>query len=151
MRRAMTLMFPLLLTAATPGARRVDARVPAGVVGTWEGRAEVRSPSLPPEGLLVHLAIAQDRSVTGKVGDATIRDGRFRENRGAIGRMLRLGTEYVIEGTLQGPLVTKDLLARQRVRMPVDIVGGEIRGDLNATGGGALISVRMLLRQTNGG
>lgn len=152
MRPAVILILPLLLAGAAPPEESPAPRaLAAGIVGTWEGHAAVRSPSVPPAGIPVTLTIAADLRVTGTVGDAVLKEGRFRENRGPVGRLFRLGTEFMIEGTLEGPLVGKDGVVRQRVRMPVDMVGEELRGDLNATGGGTLISVRLLLRQTDGG
>jgi hypothetical protein len=51
----------------------------------------------------------------------------------------------MIEATLSGPIDKASLLRRERTRMPLDLVDRELVGDLNASGGGKALSVRLRL------
>lgn len=116
------------------------------LVGVWEGSAEVKSPSLT-EGLPVRLTVLADGTVTGTVGDATLRNAKIGRNRTIPARLFGLGTKWILDGDLEGSLVSRDGLARNKVRMPLDFSDGLLAGDLNATGGGRRISVRLRLMQ----
>jgi len=131
----------LVLAVGAP----VAAQVPFPLHGTWEGNASVVSPSLGANGLRVRLVVARDGTTTGTVGDAQLVNGRLRTNRSAFARIFKLRTLWRIDGELVGPLVAADSLVAERVVMPVDLVDGQLRGDLNVRVPRQYISVRMVL------
>ncbi len=139
--RAAPLLF---LIAIVPS----QVQAPVALRGAWEGHAEVRSESLGDEGLPVRLVVNADGSVTGTVGDAELVRGRLGPNRTLFARLFGLGEPWIIKGDLRGPLVAADSLTRTHASMPVHMDGQDmVAGDLNATGGGKLISVRLWLRR----
>lgn len=133
----------VVLTAAII-AVPVPAQSVPELIGVWEGSAAVRSPSVT-QGLPVRLTILADGSVTGTVGEATLRNARIDRNRTLPARLFGLGTTWVLHGDLEGSMVSRDGLARENVRMALDLHDDLLAGDLNATGGGRLISVRLRL------
>lgn len=139
----MTLAAVLL--ALTPLQAPADTAY-AALVGTWEGTVALDSGAVAA-GAPIRLVIAADGSVTGTVGDATIRNARVGRNPSLLARLFGLGTKWQLYGALEGALRSSDGLRRERLAMPLDLVDGELRGDFNASGGGRLLSVRASLRR----
>lgn len=121
----------------------VDAQ--AAPLGLWEGVSELRTTTYQA-GVPVYLQLAADGSVTGTVGDAPIRNGRWRENQTIGRRLLGLGTSHYVEGDLHAAIDEAQGLRRDRLRLPLDHVDGRLVGDINLTGGGGpFISLRVRL------
>jgi len=139
-RPLLALVVALLLPLRPASGQRPDLPV-----GLWIGRAAVMTPATP-DGVEVELQIAADASVSGRVGDATLLGGRIIRNPSLPSRLLGLGTTWVIEADLNGPIV-RGHLTRARVRMPVSSADGGLVGDLNAGRGRELVSVRLRLRR----
>jgi hypothetical protein len=145
MRHVLKLVAPMLAFAIIANAQgAAQDALPTALVGRWEGTAALDSGAVG-QGAIVRLTIAQDGTVTGTVGDATLANARIGRNRSLFSRVLGLGTRWMIDGALVGPLITATGLKRERTRMPVDHVGETLVGDFNATGGGKVLSVRMRL------
>jgi hypothetical protein len=138
--RLLALSATLLLLP-----RAAAAQLPDLPVGDWAGSAAVKT-SATPDGVEVELHIAADSSVSGRVGDATLRAGRIIRNPSLPARLLGLGTTWVIEADLVGPIV-RGHVTRSRVRMPISPGEGGLVGDLNAGRGRELVSVRLRLRR----
>lgn len=148
MRLLVTSFALLVLGSATVDAQYLAPdTLPTSLVGRWEGRAAIDSGAVAT-GIPVLLTIARDGSVTGTVGHAALRNGRMERNDAVFARLFGLGTRWMIEGDLEGPLRAEPPLVRRRTGMPLDEVDGDLRGDLNATGGGKALSVQVhLVRQ----
>src|SRR6478672_4782832 len=95
-----------ILAAPAALAQRPDA----ALVGEWNGVAHITSDWCLQRELDVRVRIRDDGTVQGQVGDATLRDGRLRSNRSAVARAMRLGTDWVIEGRLDGPVIRREAI-----------------------------------------
>ncbi len=119
-RAALTPILAGLAVAAASCARSPVAPT-AAMVGHWEGKAEVSINWCNAKELPVSLTIAPDGTVTGKVGDATLKDGRLYPNPGKPPKGFTLRTGHVIEADLEGALVTAEKIARAEICIPVDV------------------------------
>lgn len=147
MRRLVAVLVLLLTPAA---ARAQGAPVPPGWAGTWEGEAQVANAAYAACLPWVRLTIAADGSVQGMVGDARLVRGLVKRNRGAVGRLLNVRTDWIIDAELDGPLVSSEGVRRERIRMPFDVRGDTLRGGFHATGGGERVTAGFRLRRTGG-
>lgn len=102
---------------------------PGGVqdlTGTWQGETRSFPPITNPR-LKVELTFHGDASVSGKVGDATIVNGRVRLRRPLELRWFNHFT-YRVDFRLSGPISQKDGVARDSGRINLDMSGEELRG-----------------------
>jgi len=104
------------------------------IVGHWQGGGKIIVTWCQQTNLPLALEIKGDGTVTGKVGDATLTKGRFRRNRGWLGRKLHIKTDYIITGSLEGPIVAADGIVRSGVKMPVNYSTGKLVGGIHTTG-----------------
>ena len=123
-----------LAAALCAPARAFSQRPDSSQVGAWAGRARMSVPFSSRTELPVQLVISADGGVTGTVGDATLVGGRLAAGRGAMGRVLRMGREYVIEGALSGSLVRSEVMQRARVVISLDWKDGTFVGELQTSG-----------------
>lgn len=131
--RDITILIFLLLGVlafAPAHAQQVDT----AMAGTWSGRVSFSVPFSAAHELAVSVTIAPDGGVSGTVGDAALVNARFASGRGAMGRALRIGREFVVEGGLSGSLVHGELLQRARVVISLDFRGGTFVGELQTSG-----------------
>lgn len=136
---ALALLSGPLATPAVVGATFAIATgpggaLPTGLVGRWEGPGRVIVTWCGRKEIPVVLEIRPDGTVTGTVGDAVLRNGRFQANRGAIGRRLNLATDWIVTGGLDGPLVRSEGIVRRSVTMPVDLREGRLDGAVHSSG-----------------
>ncbi len=123
-------------------ARSMDT-IPNLLLGTWHGDTTVRLPIVfEPEPdddptddvrlpVVIDLAIHDDGTVTGTVGDAELMDCVLKQNRGALGRRLNMATDYIVmDGYLSGPIVPEDEVQEKQLTIPFNIVDGHLRGSL---------------------
>ena len=108
----------------------VDPSMP----GIWTGEGEIIVAWCEQKKLPVSLEIAPDRSVTGKIGDAKLVDGKLKRNRGAIGRKLNIKTDYIITGRLRGAIVETEGITRAGVSLPLNFDGKRFSGGLHTSG-----------------
>lgn len=128
---SLVVVLTLALLAAPRGlAQRPD---PA-LAGEWSGTAHVTSDWCLQRELGVRVRIHDDGSVEGQVGDATLRDARIRSNRSRIARAMGLGTDWVIEGHLSGPIIAREAVVRDLVRLPLNWTGSTLQGELATSG-----------------
>ena len=133
MRKAASLFatLALIVGAHTPvRAQRVDS----AMVGSWVGRSQITVSWTRQRELAVRVAIRDDGSVSGTIGDAQLIDGRFASGQSTVARALRLGREYVIEGRLSGPVIRSEAVQRARVRVSLDWKGQTFEGELLTSG-----------------
>lgn len=120
----LALLLPVLGSCASK-----SVLTPAQV-GHWEGNARIIMTWCQQTNLPVKLDIQADGSVTGTVGDARLKEGRFLKNRGWLGRKLNIETDYIITGNLDGAIVAAEGITRARVMMPFNFDSGLIKGEL---------------------
>ena len=104
------------------------------IVGHWQGGGRIIVTWCQQTNLPLALEIKGDGTVTGKVGDATLTKGRFRRNRGWLGRKLNIKTDYIITGSLEGPIVAAEGIVRSGVKIPVNNSAGKLVGGIHTTG-----------------
>ena len=146
MRQSISALVAMGFAAIAGAQAPPRDTLPTALVGTWEGTVALDSGSLG-DGAPISLSIAKDGRVTGTVGDATLANGFFGRNPSLLSRLFGLGTPWMLNAALEGPLDSAKALRRERVTMPLELVDGELRGDFNAAGGGRLLSVRAALRK----
>lgn len=128
----LVTMAGLLLACSR--ARAADASLPSAMIGLWEGDARIVVSWCQQTTIHVALDIRPDRSVTGKVGDATITRGRIEQNRGWLGRALNWATDYIVQGKLDGPVVAAESITRESVSVPLNFTGDAFVGGLHTSG-----------------
>jgi hypothetical protein len=123
--------LPFLLAAA---ACAEDSIVTPAMAGRWSGNARVTDSWCRQTNLPVALDIHPDGTVSGKVGDARIRAGYIARNRGWLGRTLNVKTDYVVRGTLKGPIIEAEGIARPRIWIYLDAANGIYTGSVETSG-----------------
>jgi len=128
---SIVIVIALAFLASVPvSAQRPDPTL----VGEWTGVAHITSDWCLQRELAVRVRIRDDGTVDGQIGDATLRDGRIRSNRSVVARAMRLGTDWVIEGYLSGPIILHEAVVRERVRLPLNWTGSALDGELATNG-----------------
>ena len=135
---ALTFAFAVAVTLASAGVRTASAQPPSSLAGHWSAHPVVSVRSRPPGGgylftrnqVEIDLRVAEDGSVIGSVGGATIVDGALRRNRGWLGRLLHVKTDYIIRGRLEGPIFPGDTIRNKRISAPFNLRDGAMDGTL---------------------
>ena len=105
--------------------------VPAGLVGVWQGQARVANRWVRQRRLPVTLAVDANGVAEGTIGDARFLQGRLQANQSWFGRALRLGSEYVFIGRLEGPVIAAEAIrCDSRAGIPFSLAGGHLNGGL---------------------
>jgi hypothetical protein len=108
--------------------------VPGEMVGTWSGEAQIVVNWTAQRGLRARLTIARDGQVSGAIGDAVLRNGRLERNRGPVGRMLHMKSDWIVRADLEGDVIHRESIRRERVTVPLDWMGDHFEGSINASG-----------------
>ncbi len=131
----------LFLPPVIPSGRLPD---PA-MIGTWCGDGQIVVNWTNKASIHVRLVIAADGSVSGDVGDAQLTNARISRNRGAIGRFLRIKTDYLVSGELHGLVIAAENLHRDMVNLPLNWNGSVFSGSLHTNGSAFGGADRMVL------
>jgi hypothetical protein len=129
-----TAAVAALLFASAGGLQGAENVVTPPMAGHWTGNAQIIVVWCRQKNLPVSVDIGADGSVRGKVGDATLKDGRFKRNRGWLGRKLDLKTDYIIVGKLEGPVIASEQIVRSGVSIPLNFGGGVFSGGVHTSG-----------------
>ena len=124
--------------------------VTPAMAGNWKGTAQVIVSWCHQKDLAVSVDIHADGSVTGKIGDATLINGRFECNRGWLGRKQNLATDYLINGRLDGAIVAAEGIARNEVFVPLDLKDNAFVGGINTSGSFCLFSFEKTRKEKMG-
>jgi hypothetical protein len=134
-RKALVTLLVLGLAATLGACKKAPVAPPAAMVGHWEGKAEVAVNWCNAKELAVSVTIAADGSVTGKVGDATLKGGHIYPNPGKQPTGMMLPTNYVIQAGLDGPLVAAEKITREEICIPVEVNNdGQLAGAFLTSG-----------------
>ena len=131
---AKTLPRTLALAAMLLGSPSFAASSfpPPEVIGEWQGESDISSTWCRQTSLAVHLFIRADAKVSGSVGDALIAAGSIRKNNWFL---VWLGKpEYVVEASLDGPLVGAEDIRRRSIELLLDVNGHELEGSFQTSG-----------------
>ena len=133
--RFSTLALWIILTASVVnGTCGNKETVSEAMVGHWKGQARIIVAWCQQTNLPMELQIASNGQVTGTIGDATLKDGRLKRNRGSLGRKLNLKTDYIITGKLDGPIVAAENITRRSVNIPLNFSKGAYTGGVHTSG-----------------
>jgi hypothetical protein len=111
-----------------------DAVVAPTMQGRWSGNARIVVSWCQQTNLPVALDIHPDGTVAGKIGDARLRNGWIEPNRGWLGHALTASSDYIIHGTLKGPIVAAEEISRPRVSIPLNVNHGVFTGSVATSG-----------------
>jgi len=117
--------------------------VPSSLVGTWSGTQRVSVRVRQPRGphrfvsdtVGITLSIRADGSVEGRVGGATLLNAYVLKNRGWFGALIKIATDFRLEGRLQGALFAEDPIPTMDIHAPFGVVGDTLAGSLFQQGG----------------
>jgi hypothetical protein len=106
------------------------------LAGRWTGSAHIVNDFVRATTLAVEVEIHDDLTVTGRVGDATLTNGRLISNVGSLARAANLGRDYEIRGDLTGPLIADEQITRAGVIIPFnhDPATDTLHRGVNTTG-----------------
>ena len=113
--------------------------IPDSIAGTWSGKGFLNSPlaqkippsDVPADNPEIQIIIGTDGSVTGTVGQAHFCECIARKNRGWLGRLLNIKTDYIIKGGyLQGSLCPQDTVNIKKFTLPFNIRNGLLTGTI---------------------
>ncbi len=134
------LIVTLTALLATGNSCTAESIVTPAMVGHWEGNSRIVVIWCHQTNLFVAVDIRADGSVVGKIGEATLVDGRLQSNRGWLGRKLNLWSDYIIEGKLNSPIVAAEGITRDRVFIPLNFNDGVFAGGIITSGASCLFS-----------
>ena len=147
--RRYLLFVGMALVAESTAHAQVAA---PSMTGHWTGSAQIAVNWTKARTLPVDIVIGADDRVTGKIGDATLVNGRFKSNRSWLTRALNWKTDYIVEGTLEGDIIAAEHIARESVKIPLDWIGDHFDGGVNTSGAvfagaksGVLAAARLIL------
>ena len=132
-----TFMVSLLfiLGFCAPMSRADDHFTPAPtMVGHWTGTADIVVNWTRQRMLNFDFVIARDGAVTGRIGEATLVNGRLATNRGWFGRSFHLATDYIIVGDLAGEILAAEHIHREPVKVPLNWSEDHFHGGLHTSG-----------------
>lgn len=78
----------------------------------------------------MQLVIAENGTVTGNIGGATLAMATCATNRGDLGRALNIKTDYIIQGTLTGNIFPGDNYSEKQISIPFNIDSTVLRGSI---------------------
>lgn len=102
--------------------------------GKWQGEAKIIVSWCQQDSLKLDINILPSGTVTGTVGDASLQNAYIGLNRGPIGALLNLASDYIIVGDLDGAIVAAEAIERSSVKIPLDFIGGRFVGGLHTSG-----------------
>ena len=108
--------------------------IPPEMTGEWKGEAQSIMTWTKTKKIKVTLQISEDGSVHGNVGDAKLVKGKFKKNRGAIGKKLNIKTDYIIRGELQGAILKSEGISRKQISIPLNYKEGVFTGGFATNG-----------------
>ena len=129
--KLVALAVASILAVPAIGASQVATPM---MVGRWEGEGNIVVDWTKQRTLAVNIVIFADDKVTGTVGDATLVNGRLLRNRGWLSAMMHWKTDYIIEATLEGPIIRAENIERANVYMPLNWRDGRLEGGINTSG-----------------
>ncbi len=120
----LLLVSPIVIFVLEVSLPRSKIAPPQALVGAWE--TEFGTPFGKSR---VGFNLNEDGTVEGTVSNATMQNAYFKRNRGWLGRILGLATEYIIVGGLNGSVTSEVQCARFWIVADFDENG--IRGDID--------------------
>jgi len=110
------------------------------VTGQWHGESqftgisfnEAKRKKIQPQKIRIELQISTVGKVTGRLGDAELSGTVSEANRGWFGHLLRMKTNFIIEGKIVGAVAAGSDDQSRPVKIPFTFAGGQISGSVFA-------------------
>lgn len=83
-----------------------------------------------PGPVVCEVIISPGGEIEGKLGGARFEDCRVLANRGAIGRMLGLATDFKISGHLRGQIFPGDTIGKREIDVPFSQLADSLSGSI---------------------
>jgi hypothetical protein len=93
-----------------------------------------------------------DGVIDGTVGTAQLKECAIESNRGWLGRMLNMQTDYIFKGKLIGTAFDGDTLLEKTISAPFNIVKDTLKGgffQLEGSGSFPMITLRLIKQPSN--
>jgi len=124
-------LFFLCMSCISTVTHGADAFPPPDLIGTWEGTSSY-SRHGAHESTIVSVTIMPDGKVEGSAGGARFTQCTAQKNRGWLGKILNIKTDYIIRGYLEGPVAKDDAGGLREIAIPFNIRDGKLVGGLGA-------------------
>jgi hypothetical protein len=129
---------PFFSTGAAFALALVALSVPdSRLVGRWQGADryfglsyEEGSVQGPAQYVETSLTISADGTVAGRIGGAELSGCTIEANRGWLGRMLHVKTDFIIRGQLVGRVSASSEIGRHRISVPLDFDRDQLHGSV---------------------
>jgi len=135
----VTLLLPILTASANASPTVPDQRL----VGQWHGQSrftgisyeEATQKRVAVQTVELTVNIAAEGTVTGHVGGAEFTGCVVTANRGWFGRLFHLWTDFIIRGSITGPVTPGSEPGSHTINAPFNLTtdGKQITGTLFAT------------------
>jgi len=133
----LTLLVTLLLAFTSFAS---GGPVVSDLAGQWHGKhrftgisyEEATQKKVVAQEVDIVLHISADGKVTGRLGGAELSDCVVQLNRGWFGRMINIGTDYVIRGRIIGAIITGSDSGTNTISAPFNLAEGRIKGTVFA-------------------
>ncbi len=104
------------------------------LIGSWKGQAKIIVTWVKQDSLPIHIHIKSNGEVTGRIGDAVLKDGRL-ENNHWILRLLG-NSHYRISGNLEGAMIKNENITRKSLQyLLFNFRETGLEGGLHTSGG----------------
>jgi hypothetical protein len=124
-------------------------KMPENLPGNWIGKQSVsirytdheNNFHFTNDSLPVVINILQDGTVTGFIGKSKFVNCRVTQNRGRIGKILHIATDFGIEGFLSGKLNIQDKYGLKKIAIPFNIEDSLIKGTIFMTNNSEMLPI----------
>ena len=131
---ALLPILAIVLSASTLCAADI-ATIP-DLAGQWHGQsrftgisyAEATQKQVAAQQVELVLRISTDGKVTGRFGGAELTNCVVEENRGWLGRLLHLKTDFLIRGQISGPVAPGSESGTHPINAPFNVTDARIGG-----------------------
>ncbi len=133
----------LLISAAVLLATATLALADTPLAGRWHGndrffglrQEEGATAQGVPHYVETDLTISNTGTVTGHIGGAELSECVLEANRGWLGRLLHIKTDYIIRGKMTGRVSSQSEDGTHAISVPLNLVGNELQGSAFASDG----------------
>jgi hypothetical protein len=101
-------------------------------IGTWQGEGRIIVAWSEQKQLSFHLQVDSEGNVSGKIGDAQIKQGTIRHNN-IIYRLMG-NREYIVDAELSGYIIEKEKVRRDSIRIFLDLEQHFLIGGFHTSG-----------------
>jgi hypothetical protein len=131
---ALATLIPVFLASAAKSLSVAD------LSGSWHGTSrftgisfqEATQKDAKSQNVEISLRISADGKVTGRVGSAELQGWANEANRGWLGRLLHMKTNFVIAGTLAGSVISGSEAGTHAIKIPIAFEGSQVTGSIFA-------------------